>query len=132
MKGIHYTPLALVLTFTAGTALAATPTTNLPATEHQAGALAADAVTVKQKNPMPTDTQQGMPVTMHQKDVLKRFDAADTNRDGVLSRDEYRVHMESAAAAHYSKGLHAPEAHGADASGPRDRTEAENRTQPVQ
>lgn len=131
MFRFRYTPVALALTFTTGTTLAASPGAQLPATGHQADALAADALNVKQKSPKQADTQHGMPVTAHQEGVLKRFDEADTNRDGMLSRDEYRVHMESAAASHYHKGLHDPEAHGADSSGPRDRTAAANRDNPV-
>jgi hypothetical protein len=131
MNRFKYTPIAVALTLAAGSALAASPAAQLPATEHQAEALVPDALSVKQKAPVQPDTQQGMPVTAHQQDVLKRFDKADTNRDGMLSRNEYRVHMESAAAHHYNKGLHVPETHGADSSGPRDRTEADNRGNPV-
>ncbi len=131
MNRFKYTPIAVALTLAAGTALAASPAAQLPATEHQAEALEADALNVEQKSATRPDTKQGMPVTEHQQDVLKRFDAADTNRDGMLSRNEYRVHMESAAASHYNKSLHKPETHGTDSSGPRDRTEAENRDNPV-
>ena len=103
MNRFKYTPIAVAMTFAAGTALAASPGAQLPATEHQAEALAADALSVKQKSPEQPDTQQGMPVTAHQQDVLKRFDEADTNGDGMLSRNEYRAHMESAAASHWKR-----------------------------
>jgi len=131
MKRFNFTPIAIALTLATGTSLAASPGTQLPATEHQADALRPDALNIEPQAPLRPDTQQGMPMTAHQQDVLQSFNQADTNGDGMLSRDEYRLHIVSAAARDYSEGLHDPEAHGADASGPRDRTAAEHRDNPV-
>ena len=89
MNRFKYTPIAVALTLAAGSALAASPAAQLPATEHQAEALVPDALSVKQKAPVQPDTQQGMPVTAHQQDVLQSFNQADTNGDGMVGPSDF-------------------------------------------
>jgi len=96
------------------TALAAEPP-QLPATKHQAQTVP-DA---HRKTAVPASTKTGMPETKHQKQVLRDFEAADTNKDGQLSRDEYADYMQKQAALRYEHSL---EQQGTESGGPRDRS----------
>ncbi len=64
------------------------------ATQHQADTIK-QPITPTAVPAVPTE--QGMPVTKHQAEVLAGFDAADANRDGMLDRSEYDKHIQDRA-----------------------------------
>ncbi len=99
----------------------------LPASPHQANAIE----DVTPKAAPPASVTSGLSASEHQELALRQFEAADTNQDGMLSKDEYSRYMTARAAQMYAHDLHAPERHGADARGPRDRTASDADAAPV-
>ena len=116
--------LALTLTCTiGGTAHAA----DMPATPHQAEAVS-DAEHGHAQRP---ETASRMPASEHQEESLREYEAADLNRDGDVTEDEYATYKEKQAAREYSRTLKSPERPGVDASSPRNRTAAESAKKPL-
>lgn len=100
----------------------------LPATPHQDEA---SRGIDKKAAPGTASAQAGMASSKHQEEVLRQFAEADTNRDGSLSKDEYAAYMENRAARAYWGNMQAPEDHGTETAGPRDRTAADADEKPV-
>ncbi len=102
-------------------------TEQLPATAHQAEVVKA----VEPRRAAASSMTSGIPATAHQDSVLRGFEAADLDRDGVLSHAEYAAYMEHRAAVLYDRSLVQPERHGTDGTAPRERTATDGAVMPL-
>ena len=128
MPAMHYkiTPTTLALTLACAIG-SATNAADMPATPHQAEAVP-DAEHGHAQRP---ETEARMPASEHQEDTLREHEAADLDRDGNVTAEEYATYMERQAASEYSRTLKSPERPGVDETGPRNRSAAESAKKPL-